>query len=97
MEPSARGSLTVLSAGSRDQSVLDRSGDNLRIDWGYLHLAVPTMSIRCSRTSTDDVEILIEKTAQLPRVDDLEMPKRPAKTAPRIRRWFSRHVIEGQR
>ncbi len=33
--------LNVLSAGSRDQNVLNRSGDNLRIDWGYFHLAVP--------------------------------------------------------
>ncbi|HEY5054521.1 MAG TPA: DUF4965 domain-containing protein [Acidobacteriaceae bacterium] len=33
-------SLDVLSVGSRDQSLLNRSGDNLRIDWGYFHLAV---------------------------------------------------------
>jgi hypothetical protein len=34
-------SLNVLSVGSRDQKILNRSGDNLRIDWGYFHLAVP--------------------------------------------------------
>ncbi len=34
-------SLNVLSVGSRDQEILNRSGDNLRIDWGYFHLAVP--------------------------------------------------------
>jgi Domain of unknown function (DUF4965)/Domain of unknown function (DUF1793)/Domain of unknown function (DUF5127)/Domain of unknown function (DUF4964) len=33
--------LHVLSVGSRDQNILNRSGDNLRIDWGYFHLAVP--------------------------------------------------------
>jgi hypothetical protein len=33
--------LNVLSVGSRDQNILNRSGDNLRIDWGYFHLAVP--------------------------------------------------------
>ena len=33
--------LDVLSVGSRDQNILNRSGDNLRIDWGYFHLAVP--------------------------------------------------------
>ncbi len=33
--------LNVLSAGSREQDVLNRPGDNLRIDWGYFHLAVP--------------------------------------------------------
>ncbi len=31
--------LTVLSVGSRDQRVLNRPGDDLRIDWGYFHLA----------------------------------------------------------
>jgi hypothetical protein len=30
------GSLTLLNAGPRDQRVLERSGDNLRIGWGYL-------------------------------------------------------------
>jgi hypothetical protein len=33
--------LNVLSVGSREQKILNRSGDNLRIDWGYFHLAVP--------------------------------------------------------
>ncbi len=32
---------TVLSVGSREQRVLNRSGDDLRIDWGYFHLSVP--------------------------------------------------------
>jgi hypothetical protein len=33
--------LNVLSVGSRDQNVLNRSGDRIRIDWGYFRLAVP--------------------------------------------------------
>lgn len=33
--------LNVLSVGSREQNLLNRSGDNLRIDWGYFRLAVP--------------------------------------------------------
>jgi hypothetical protein len=39
---SRAGNLTVLSVGSRDQRVLNRPGDDLRIDWGYFRLAVPT-------------------------------------------------------
>ena len=33
--------MTVLNVGSRDQHVLGRPGDDLRIDWGYFHLAAP--------------------------------------------------------
>ena len=33
--------LKVMRVGRRDQQVLQRRGDNLRIDWGYAYVAVP--------------------------------------------------------
>jgi Glutaminase A six helical-hairpin domain/Domain of unknown function (DUF5127)/Domain of unknown function (DUF4964) len=35
------GDLAVLKVGSRDQMILGKKGDDLRIDWGYLYLAAP--------------------------------------------------------
>lgn len=37
----ARG-LVAARIGSRDQAILAKKGDDLRIDWGYLYLAAPT-------------------------------------------------------
>jgi hypothetical protein len=40
-EKYSAGSLNVLKVGSVEQPILQKKGDDLRIDWGYLHIAVP--------------------------------------------------------
>ena len=65
----------VLSVGSRDQDILNRSGDNVRIDWGYFHLVVPkdeqSTTAIASHTRED-----FAATGQLPTADDMDMPMR---------------------
>ncbi len=70
--------LTVLNAGSQDQRVLARAGDNLRIDWGYLHLAVPDSEHASFANAADAMNSFIS-SGVLPASDDLEMPKAPAR------------------
>jgi hypothetical protein len=36
--------LSVLKAGSKEQPVLQKKGDDLRIDWGYVYVAAPRSS-----------------------------------------------------
>ncbi|MGE5519551.1 MAG: glutaminase domain-containing protein [Candidatus Dadabacteria bacterium] len=47
--------LSILKAGSKEQPVLQKKGDDLRIDWGYMYVAVPnTLSAKQFITSADE-------------------------------------------
>ncbi len=65
---------TVLSVGSRDQRILNRSGDDLRIDWGYFHLSVPKDEQSTSAIARDATRTFAT-TGQLPAADDMEQPQ----------------------
>ncbi len=68
--------LSVLSIGTRDQSILNRSGDRIRIDWGYFRLAVPDSEPSTISLTTDAVAQFITN-GKLDDDDDLSFP-RPA-------------------
>jgi Domain of unknown function (DUF4965)/Domain of unknown function (DUF1793)/Domain of unknown function (DUF5127)/Domain of unknown function (DUF4964) len=96
------GSLTILNVGSRDQRVLNRPGDDLRIDWGYFHLAVPDEAKAQLSLSSEAANTFVTSGA-LPVADDLDMPRMPREGAAHLAVEFplgklsatpvSRHVL----
>ncbi len=72
--------LAVMNVGSRDQQVLNRSGDNLRIDWGYFHLAVPVSTGPQANAATAFSSSAIhdfEQSGNIATDDDMDMPRTP--------------------
>jgi hypothetical protein len=69
-------SLDELHLGSRDQRVLNRSGDDLRIDWGYFRLCVPRMAAVQTVLARDATDMFVEK-GTLPVNDGAAMPETP--------------------
>lgn len=48
--------LSILKAGTTEQPILKKKGDDLRIDWGYMYVATPTAANVKQSISTNDVE-----------------------------------------
>lgn len=66
------GNLEVIRLGTIEQKMLSRSGDNLRIDWGYFYLAAPAPASTVGVTARTRAGIL--STLDLPAPRDLEVP-----------------------
>jgi len=67
-------SLKVLSVGSRDQSILNRSGDNLRIDWGYFHLAIPKNEESTTAIAPHPADVFVD-SGKISTSDSMGMPQ----------------------
>jgi hypothetical protein len=72
--------MQVLRVGSRDQRVLNREGDNLRIDWGYFYLAVPDQPGAALATVNNAIQSFLA-SGNLAQSDDMDMPKEPRNRA----------------
>ena len=74
---------TVLSVGTREQAVLNRAGDNLRIDWGYFHIVTPKNEASKSSISVDS-DRAFSKDGSVAEADEMEGPSSSDRRSPQL-------------
>ena len=67
--------VSALRIGAHEQRLLERAGDNLRIEWGHLYLAVPAQPGATDvLAGAREARAAFARTGQLPAQDDLREP-----------------------
>ncbi len=88
--------LAVLSAGSQEQPVLQKSGDNLRMDWGYYYLAAElAMKPNSCIQKAALCRSTFDRLGELPAADDMDMPRTIQEDAPVMAMQFSLGRVAG--
>lgn len=77
------GDIQVLRMGTQQQPVLEKSGDDLRIDWGYLYVVAPpaTGSFEAATVRPEAIESF-SKAGRVPESDDLQIDQPYAQALP---------------
>lgn len=85
----------VLSVGTRDQAILNRSGDDLRIDWGYFHIAVPSNEPTTTTISARPIAAFVATGAISP-TDEIDTPVPNNRSAPHLAVAFQLGSVTSQ-
>ncbi len=89
--------LDVMCMGAAEQDILGRAGDDRRIDWGYLMLAVPKGAPAATAIGSDkDTRGGFSEKGLLPEHDDTDMPRAAEDRWPVLAALFDLGNVETQ-
>jgi hypothetical protein len=74
--------LHLLRVGSSKQPILKDWGDNVRIDWGYFYLGLPSSEEAECAAGNEAYRDEFVKTGKIPADDDLDQPRMPQSRYP---------------
>jgi hypothetical protein len=89
------GDMTVLWIGTGAQPMLEKAGDNLRIDWGWADLAVPRQPDMTTETVALSEFQKDEAGGGQAESDDLDMPRAPRVDLPVLAVFFDLGQVSG--